>query len=83
MTLQEQLAYFDRKGKQAYIRCLREFKGNPELIIAGARKRLLANGHIYGDSGFHRSFAELKVMRFEEYDDSVNYQLMSMYQGWD
>jgi hypothetical protein len=82
LTLEDQLAHFDRNAAKAYARCLREFKDCKQTIIAEARSRLIAGFAEYGDEGYRRTWAELRDARLEEYADAINYRLMSVYQGW-
>jgi DNA segregation ATPase FtsK/SpoIIIE-like protein len=82
VTLDEQLAHFDRRAEQAYARCVREMKERRESIIAEARARIIAGYELYEAVGFTWPYAQLRDARLEEYADAVNYELMSLYQGW-
>ena len=82
MTLEEQLAHFDRNFDKAYARCLRDFKQRKEEIKAKSRERLIDGHPIYGDEGFHWSYARLHDAELEEFADAPNYRLMKMTRGW-
>lgn len=82
MTLEEQLAHFDRHSAKAYTRCLKDFKVRREAIVAEARQRIIDGFDIYGAQGFSWSFDRLHEAELEEFADAVNYRLMKMYQSW-
>jgi hypothetical protein len=82
VTLEEQLAHFDRYADKAYARCLREFKDRKQSIITEARARIVAGYDLYGAEGYSWEYGRLRAARLEEYADAINYQLMNMYRGW-
>ncbi len=84
MTLDEQLALFDRKAEQVYQRRLRVMKSpdHRALVLAEARRRLIEGFGLYGDSMFGRSFDDLCQAELEEDADAINYRLGRVYQGW-
>ena len=82
MTLDEQLAVFDRKSEQAYRRCLRSFKDRHEEILSEARKRMVASYPDYGDRSWRKGFHELRQDELEEMADCINYRVMRIAQGW-
>ena len=82
MTLDEQLAYFDRKAEQAFTRCLKDFRARRESIIVEARERIIAGFDMYGAEGFRWDYHRLRQAELEEYADGINYRLMRIYQGW-
>lgn len=82
MTLDEQLAHFDRYAEKAYARCLKEFKDRKPDIIAAARQRLIDGYDVYKAEGYGWEYERLRAARLEEYSDGINYRLMSMFQSW-
>ena len=82
MTLDEQLAVFDRKSEQAYRRCLRAFKDRREEILAEARRRMVESHPQYGDKSWRKGFCELHQDELEEMADLVNYRVMKISRGW-
>jgi hypothetical protein len=82
LTLEEQLAYFDRKAEQAYARTLRAYKDRREAILCEARRRMVDSHPLYGDRSWGKSYEALHQDELEEMADSVNYRLMKMHQGW-
>ena len=82
MTLEDQLAHFDRYADQAYARCLKDFKARKADILAEARRRLAEGYDLYGEAGYHWTYADLHAAELEEYADGLAYRLMKMYQSW-
>jgi len=82
LTLEEQLAFFDRYFDQAYARSLRDFKHRKEEIRSRARQRLIDGEKVYGDQGFHWSYKRLDDEEMQEHSDAPMYRLMKMKQGW-
>jgi hypothetical protein len=82
VTLEEQLQYADLKAEQAYRRSLRSFKDRKAEIIAAVREGIIQGHPDYGDSGWHKTHAELHREELMEFRDAVAYKLMKMHQGW-
>ena len=82
LSLEDQLQHFDRKAEQAYVKCLRSFKERKEDILAEARSRLINGFTTFGDTGWHRTYQELRREELEEAADMINYRLMRLRNGW-
>jgi hypothetical protein len=82
LTLEEQLAHFDRYAERAYTRTLRDYKLRKQEILTEARNRIIAGYDLYGAQGYSWPYDRLHAAELEEGADMVNYRLMKMKQGW-
>jgi len=73
MTLEEQLAEYDRLAALSYERALQESVEERKAIIAEGRRRLMAGEPLYGDEGWHWTPAKLKREKRQEKADDVVY----------
>lgn len=82
MTLEEQLAYFDKHKSQALARSCRDYKNLKELVLAEARSRLVEGFATYGDASWSKTYTELRQDELEELADAVVYRVIRMSRGW-
>lgn len=80
MTLEQQLAVWDRFAAGAYEMALDSMAANYHRIVTMARARLVEGYPLHGDAMFTATTEQLHQEALEEYADACNYWVARMWQ---